>query len=212
MGNGPIEGVAYPLFFASGMLIYRVFGGLGQSSLGQIESNLTLLNYQRIKPLDPILSRSIMEILLSCLSIFVVLGGFAYFGFTFKIGSILNFVEVYFLLACFSLGFGLVVATCSPFFQDLKKIIPVILLPMFFLSGVFFSLNSMPEAVIPFLIWNPVLHAIELGREAVFETYISLYGDRGYLYLSALVSLTIGLSLFRRFQAIMVTSGTIKLT
>ena len=211
MGSGSIEGLAFPLFFASGMLFYKMFGSIRQSTLGQIESNLGLMSYQRIKPIDPIISKAILETLIVASSIIIVLGGLAYFGFTFEIDSVLGVIEVFLLLVVFSFGVGLFLATVSPFFQDFKKIVPVLLQPLFFISGIFFSLNSMPESLLPYLTWNPILHGVELARDALFVNYTSLHADKTYLYISALVSLTLGLMLFRRYRVTLVTSGTIKL-
>ena len=211
MGSRSIAGLEFPLFFASGMLFYNLFNLIGQASLGAVEANMSLLNYQRIKPLDPIISRALLEMILSGTSMLVVLGSIAYFGFEFSIDSILGVIEAFFLLVFFSFGVGLFLATVSPFVQDFKKIAPVLLRPLFFLSGIFFSVNTMPESVVPYFMWNPILHGIELGRDALFESYTSEHADKSYLYISAVVSLTLGLMIFRRFRITLVTSGTIKL-
>ena len=211
LGSGPIQGVHFPLFFASGVLIYKIFTGLGQSTLGQIEANMGLMSYQRIKPLDPLIARVILEGIIIAAAMIVVLGGLAYFGFTFRLGSVLRAIEVFLLMTLFSFGFGLFLATISPFFQDFKKIVPVVLQPLFFISGIFFSVNSLPESLLPYLLWNPILHGVELGRASLFEGYQSDHVSLSYLYLSALFSITLGLMLFRRFRIRLVTSGTIKL-
>ena len=83
MGSGSIKGLAFPIFFASGMLIYTIFSNIGQAIIGQVESNLVLMNYQRIKPMDPLIARSLIEIIICAASIVVILGGFYWAGYTF---------------------------------------------------------------------------------------------------------------------------------
>lgn len=211
MGSGSIEGLAYPIFFASGMLIYTIFSNLGQAMIGLVESNLALMNYQRIKPMDPLIARSLLEIIISAISISVILSGFYWAGYTFTWNSTLGFIAVFFLISAFSFGIGCIFAVVSLLFQEFKKIAPIVIRPLFFISGIFFSTNSIPENLLPYLLWNPVLHAIELGRCTMFVEYSSLHGSWSYLSFSALASLALGLALFHYYQRKLVTSGAVKL-
>ena len=54
MGSDKIAGLEFPIFFASGMLIYSQLRKIGTAAIGVVESNLSPMNYQRIKPMDPI--------------------------------------------------------------------------------------------------------------------------------------------------------------
>lgn len=49
----------------------------------------------------------------------------------------------------------------------------VILRPAFFISGIFFTANELPERVLPFFIWNPLLHAVEIARDGMLFHYQS---------------------------------------
>ena len=211
MGSGSIEGLKYPIFFASGMLIYTIFNNIGQAMIGLVESNLTLMNYQRIKPMDPLIARSILEIIISVISISVILGGFYWAGYVFTWNSTLGFIAVFFLISAFSFGIGCIFAVVSLLFQEFKKIAPIIIRPLFFISGIFFSTNSIPEHLLPYLLWNPILHAIELGRNVMFVEYECRYANWSYLIYSSLVSLALGLALFHHYQRKLVTSGAVKL-
>ena len=96
-------------------------------------------------------------------------------------------------------------------FQEFKKIAPIVIQPLFFISGIFFSTNSIPEHLLPYLLWNPILHAVELGRSTMFVEYHSRHASWSYLAGSALISVTFGLSLFRLYRRKLVTSGSVKL-
>lgn len=211
MGSGSIEGLKYPIFFASGMLIYSIFSNIGQAMIGLVEGNLSLMNYQRIKPLDPLIARTLLEIIISAASITLILGGFYWAGYTFTWNDTLGSIAVFFLISAFSFGVGCIFAVLSLLFQEFKKIAPVLIRPLFFISGIFFSTNSIPEHLLPYLLWNPILHAIELSRGNMFVEYENLHGSWSYLNLSALLSLTLGLALFRLYQRKLVTSGSVKL-
>ena len=211
MGSGSIEGLAFPIFFASGMLIYTIFNNIGQAMIGLVESNLALMNYQRIKPMDPLIARSILEIIISAISIFTILGGFYWAGYSFTWNNTLGFIAVFILISAFSFGVGCIFAVVSLLFQEFKKIAPIVIRPTFFISGIFFSTNSIPEHLLPYLLWNPILHAIELGRDVMFVEYNCAHASWSYLSFSTLASLALGLALFQFYQKKLVTSGAVKL-
>jgi capsular polysaccharide transport system permease protein len=211
MGSGSIEGLAFPIFFASGMLIYTVFSNIGQAMIGLVENNLSLMNYQRIKPMDPLIARTLLEIIISAASIALILGGFYWAGYAFTWNSTLGFIAVFSLISAFSFGIGCIFAVVSLLFQEFKKIAPIILRPLFFISGIFFSTNSIPEYLLPYLLWNPILHAVELGRNVMFVEYNCAHASWSYLSFSTLASLALGLALFHYYQRKLVTSGAVKL-
>ena len=212
LGRGAIEGLAYPIFFASGMLIYSIFNNIGQAMIGLVESNLALMNYQRIKPMDPLIARAVLEIIIAAASMAVILGGFYWAGYTFIWNNTLGFIAVFLLICAFSFGIGCIFSVISLLFQEFKKIAPIVIRPLFFISGIFFSTNSIPENLLPYLTWNPILHAIELGRNVMFVEYNCVHASWSFLGFSALTSLAFGLSVFRIYQKKMVTSGSVKLT
>ena len=211
MGSGKIEGLEFPIFFASGILIYKLFGSIGTAAIGLVESNLALMNYQRIKPIDPVIARSILEILIGATAMATILGGLYWLGFEFEWNNTLGVIGVFVLMCAFSFGFACLFATISLLFQEFKKIAPIVIQPLFFISGIFFSTNAIPEYLLPYLLWNPILHAVELGRNMMFIEYHCPHASWTYLVGSALISVAFGLSLFRLYQRKLVTSGSIKL-
>ncbi|TOH27581.1 hypothetical protein CGI84_21695 [Vibrio parahaemolyticus] len=85
------------------------------------------------------------------------------------------------------------------FVQELAKVKSLIQRPLFFISGVFFSLQDMPKDFWPYLNWNPVLHAIELSREAVYPTYGAVGVSNFYLGMSTLFLLSLALFSYQAF-------------
>ncbi|ELC7892080.1 ABC transporter permease, partial [Escherichia coli] len=58
----------------------------------------------------------------------------------------------------------------------------------------------------PMLLWNPLIHVVELSRESVVIGYKSDGVSLQYLAISALISLFIGLALYRTREEAMLTS------
>ena len=49
----------------------------------------------------------------------------------------------------------------------------VLLRPAFFVSGIFFTANELPENLLAVLWWNPLLHAVEVARDGMLFHYDS---------------------------------------
>ena len=70
-----------------------------------------------------------------------------------------------------ALGYALVSVGGSG--SSLTRATAIILRPMFYLSAVFYTANELPRDWQAWLVWNPVLHAIELMRSGIFLDYES---------------------------------------
>jgi capsular polysaccharide transport system permease protein len=71
---------------------------------------------------------------------------------------------------------------------------------MFFLSGVFFTIESLPDEVKPYAALNPMLQLIELFRSAYFPGYESDYVHYPYLIGVILLTLFFGLLIQRAMR------------
>ena len=82
-------------------------------------------------------------------------------------------------------------------FPELGKVVPLLTRPLFFISGLFFSLNDIPSQYHHYLLWNPILHAIELIRNACYPSYNADSVSMGYLAFIALATVFFGLAMYR---------------
>jgi capsular polysaccharide transport system permease protein len=66
------------------------------------------------------------------------------------------------------------------------------------MSGVVFPVHTLPADVLPWLLWNPVLHALEVSRGYYFNGYQPLaQASASVVGAFALLTLSLGLSLYR---------------
>lgn len=209
-GNEDIEGLGFPVFFASGVLGYLLFQHIAIGALGAVEANQSLFNYQRVKPADTVLARALLEFVVFLATTAVILLGLAWLGYIFHWRDTVLFFGTLGGLLMLSLGLGFALSVMGPLWQESKKIVPVLLRPMFFISGIFFSANSLPESWKFWAMINPLLHASELLRRAMFLEYTSEEGSLAYLWMWGLVSMFLGLCLYRVYRVKVVTSGSIR--
>ncbi|HAN5969154.1 TPA: ABC transporter permease, partial [Escherichia coli] len=127
-------------------------------------------------------------------------------GEDFTLSNITLIIMTWTLLVVFSLGIGLIFMTLGKTFPETEKFLPILIKPLYFISCVMFPLHAIPKEYWPYLLWNPLIHVVELSREAVVTGYISEGGNLNYLALCSLVALFIGLAVYRNREEAMLTS------
>ena len=140
----------------------------------------------------------------------IILGGLVAIGFTFEWNNTLGVIHQPIIASLHSpLGLSLITAVIGAFPHESKKIIPILLRPFFFISGIFFT-NSIPTHFREILLWNPLLHFSELIRMFTFEDYQSSHGNLRFFFTVSILSLFLGLYVYRVNQLRLVTSGMIR--
>jgi len=106
------------------------------------------------------------------------------------------------MLLCWGLGgaYAYFLAMLSRFHGRAPNIGQLLLRPTFFLSAVFFTANELPEHILDWLSWNPLLHAVEVARDGMLFNYQSRVASGGYvlLWIAALATGGAILGLMRR--------------
>ena len=97
------------------------------------------------------------------------------------------------------MSLGLIFEVYGTMINDLKRVFGLAMRPMMFISGLFFTIEMVPQSYQALLYWNPVLHGVDLVRDAVMYGYTSpasLY----YMWAVILSLLFVGLSAYHRYQ------------
>lgn len=209
-GEAQLAGLPFPVFFASGISAYLLFNHIANSCLYAVESNEGLFNYQRVKPFDIFVARAVLELVIALGTGLLILPALYFLGFRFQWNDTLMVIAVIACLFAFSFGVGLITGVLGPLWHESKKIIPVLIRPLFFISGIFFAAGDIPEALRGLAMVNPLLQATELLRAALFVEYSSHEGNLFYFFCWATGSLFIGLLVYRIFAKTLLTSGKIR--
>lgn len=199
MGAHGYPGITFPVFLATGVVINSVFVEITTNSIWAIEANSALFNYRPVRPIDTVIARSLLELVLSGAVFVTLVGLYRAFGGDVHIHNLPLLLLVFILMGVFSCGIGILFMLVVNAYVDAGKVLPLITRPLFFISGVFFSIQALPHEYWPFLLWNPILHAIELARSAMAAGYYVIPGiSLGYLSFSAIFSLTLAMALYQQ--------------
>lgn len=201
LGHPGYAGIGFTVFLSVGVITYGLFSEISNRSIKAMEANSTLFNYRPIRPIDTVLARALLELVLHAAVLFVLLFLYWLFGGKVVVGDMPKLLLVYLLLTAFSTGIGILYMLITDLYSDAEKVLPLVTRPLFFISGIFFSLESVPRDYWPLLLWNPIFHAIEMAREALSDGFRVPGVSMAYLAVSAVAVLSIALFFYRWREA-----------
>ncbi len=205
--GAPHAGLPTMVFFTSGVLPFLLFRNIVNGSVSVIENNMSLFNYQRVKPIDVFLARAMVDLMTKFAVGAILFTGFYLAGIRVTFNSFLLSLAALGTLLALACGMGLIALIIGPLWPDSKKVVHAINRPLLFVSGVFFTASSIPQALRDWALYNPLVHAFELLRGALFVDYTSHEGSWTYLLSWTIGSLLVGLIVYRLFRVKVVTSG-----
>lgn len=198
--GGPITHTMPTLIFMMfGMLIIQLFLSTFSSVSSSIKKNKALFAFRQVQPISAVLATGIFELLVTIVVIVVLLIIIYLLGGDFQLDDPLMVLFYVFIVWLISVSLGIIFAIGKAFVEELSKLESLLLRPMFFISGIFFSLQDIPKEYWPYLDWNPFLHAVELARDAAYPTFGAQGVSVGFLLIFTLTSLFLSLSCYRVF-------------
>jgi len=200
-GGRFIGGVDFIPWVVTGLFGFYLFRENLLKSLGAISANKALFTYRQVKPVDPVLVRCMLE---------GTIRGFVFVLFILcaqllDINIIPHYIikalSIWLLIWLLATGFGLTFSALSALVPEIGRIVKLTSLPLLIISGVMVPIQLIPESAQNILLFNPILHGLELLRLAFFENYktvdkISLL----YITFWALSINLLGLLLHIRFS------------
>lgn len=195
-----VGGIDTVVWLLVGMLGFFMFRRTATQVMNGVNANKTLFAYRQVKPIDTVLVRGGLEGFLMIIISSILLISIALFGHSVIPADILAVLEAFFGLWLIGLSFGLITSVISELLPELGKIINLIMMPMYVISGVIFPISSVPPPYRDWLMLNPVadgLEAIRLGFAPYYHAAPEM--SIAYIYEFALVGIFFGLSLHRRF-------------
>lgn len=200
----PPMGDNFALFYATGVIPFMLFNNVSHSVAAAVASNRGLLRYPVVTPLDTVLSKFILDFLtMFMVAVLLYVGLILFFGLevNFDAGS----AALAFVLAGF-LGLGLGTLNCVlfGFFPTWRNVWNVLTRPLFLMSGMFYTFQSLPMAAQDVLWWNPLIHVVGLMRAGFYGSYEAEYASPLYVLGVSGILFVIGAYLLRRHASVLI--------
>lgn len=197
VGRSMFPGVEIPVFLVTGLIPFFLFQNLALRLMDGIEANRGLFAYRQVKPLDTLLSRAIVETLMNLLVYGLTLFALGWIGYHVIPEQPLEMIAVNAVLVLFGTAFGIFAAVVGHDRARLRSFIRMMFLPLYFSSGVIFRVELLPMEYLRWLLWNPLLHLIEISRHAFIPQYPLAPGvNLAYPVMVTLVTSALALALY----------------
>lgn len=164
-------GESVALFVMSGIVAARLVLSMVGKIGAAIQSNMPLLIYPLVQPLDTVLARCILETMTMIVVGVLFFGGLLLVADNASINDFVVFsqaVAAAMALGCCLGAFNSVFGTIVPAWM---RIWGFASLPLFITSGAFFVPSTMPLEVQAIVWWNPILHIVEWFRMGIYLDY-----------------------------------------
>jgi ABC-type polysaccharide/polyol phosphate export permease len=191
----------YWLFLLCGLPPWVFFATSLQSSARSLVENASLIRKVRFpRQLVP------LSIVATQLVAFVVMTGIVFVLVMIVLPDSRKTAWLVFPIAAvvvaFVSGLALAVASANAIYRDIEFVVAALLLPLFFLTPILYSLDQLPGAadhpwLLDLLQWgNPLTPVVESFRAPLFLGEVPSTGNLVYLVVETLVALTLGAVVF----------------
>lgn len=190
--------VEFPVFLVTGLLPFFIFRNLARRLPQAVSSSRGLFAYRQVKPIDALIARALVEVGLYSTVYLIALALLGWLGYHWLPVAPLQLIGVSAVLLALGSSLGVVFCVLAHNRPKVTTFIGLLFLPLYLLSGVIFPLHTLSVDVREILLWNPVLHLIELSRLYYVPYFRPLEGV-GWAYPTgfALVTAALAMSLYR---------------
>lgn len=198
-----------PVYILAAMLPFFMARNIWFGCMTAVSANGGLFGYRQVKPLDTMIARAALEILIY-ISVYIVFNLiFLWLGYRAWPHHPLEYWAIWVHFIAMGFGLALISLVISHFLPPAAGFIRMLSTPLYLMSGVLIPIATFPPSFRVYLLWNPFLHMVETSRVAYFPVYNAMAGvDIRYAIEWAAALITGGLLLYwlRRTRLVSRTS------
>lgn len=187
-------------FMITGYPLAMMWRNASNRAMGAINANISLLYHRNVRVLDTIFTRILLEIAGATIAQIVIMALFIALGWIDPPHDIFYMLMAWILMAFFAFGLGLIICAIAQYIEVFGKIwgtLSFVLLP---LSGAMFFVHNLPPMAQEIALWLPMIHGTEMFRHGYFGETVTTYESVGYIIVSNMVLIFVGLLLVRTFS------------
>ncbi len=205
--RNPSLGNNFVLFYATGYMVYNIYGAISMLTSRALLFSRPLLKYPSVTWVDAILARAILCVLTNIMVAYILLTGILiYYDLPMRV-DIIPAVQAMGLSALVGLGVGSVNCVISGVLPAWDQVWKIISRPLFLASGVLYIYEDLPKVAQDILWFNPIVHLTGLMRSGFYDTYSPNYISLTYVALVGMILLAIGMLFLQRFHKDIINAG-----
>lgn len=175
----------------SSILLWRNMPG---RLIGSVEPNLSLLYHRQVKLIDIFAARLLLEFMGATMSFVVLTIIFTTIGWMTLPEDLLKVMLGWLMLTWFGCGLAILLGALAEEYDIIEKLwhpFAYIIMP---LSGAGFIVDSLPKVGQEWILYLPMINAVEYLREGFFGSAITAHYNMVYMAIANLVLTALGLA------------------
>ena len=198
--QAPALGSTFALFYATGYLPFMMFNDVANKTGTTIRFSRPLLSYPAVTFLDAVLARLLLNALTHVMVFFIFVFGLWFFLDALTYLNVPSIIMAMAMATGLALGVGTLNCYLMTAFPLWERVWQIATRPLFFISGVFFLYDNLPESARNLMWYNPLTHVIGEMRHGFYPTCEATYVSHIYVFAIAMITFAIGLSLLFRYH------------
>jgi capsular polysaccharide transport system permease protein len=187
-----------PVFLVTGILPYYFWRGCVSRGASAAASNIPLLTYPQVKVMDVIIARVLLDAATNVVIALIFVVGIHYVTsepFSSWVHDPLQMILSYVTLFYFALCSAVFSANFARVFPIWPQIFNYLSRPLWFASGIFFTLRELPKTFAKYAIFNPIAHMLEWIRAATIPGFSSDLYNPWFILTFSTIALLIGMTI-----------------
>jgi len=196
----------FAVFLALNFIAFNLFKNIVMKSASAFKANKALFVYKQVKPIDTIIARIMVEVFISVIIIIIFLIIGFYFNFDIEVKDLSIVTLGFILLLFFSFSFALFISVVNTFIDSVGKLLGFLMTGLMFSSAIFYTLDMLPISLQSMLLYNPLIHFMEMIHGAYFYALDDKFVSYEYMLIWTLSLLYIGLWLYVKLEKRIISS------
>ncbi|MFD3271630.1 ABC transporter permease [Paenibacillus dendritiformis] len=189
----------FPVYVLTGRIIYQFFSESTNFAMDSIHANSQLIRKVYVPkyffPLSRVCSSFITTLISTVPLLFVMLVT----DVTFSWINIMFIIPLLYLLII-SAGIGMLLASITVFFRDMKHLYSIVLMLIMYMTPIFYPASIIPEKYMPIIKLNPLFSVVEMFRDVVMYGQLPGLGAHFICIAYVFIYGTIGILVFYKTQ------------
>lgn len=195
----PPLGVNFPIFYASGLVPFLLFVTVSGKMANALLFSKPLLAYPTVTFIDALTARFLVNVITQIMVAYAI---FSFILIAYETRVIIDLPRIllaFAMAAVFAGGIGVMNCFLFSRFPIWQQVWSIINRPLFIISGIFFTFESIPQPYRDYLWYNPLIHIIGVARSGFYSNYRAEYASPLFVFGLGLGLTLLGLIFLRRY-------------
>lgn len=189
----------FPVYLLSGKLVFDLFANATTGAMDSIKGNSEIIKKIYVPKYMFAVGIVCSEFINFLISLVVLIAVMIVTGAPFHMALLYSPIPLFFLLIL-TMGVGLILATATTFFTDIKYLYGVLIMLLSFMTPLFYPIEMIPDKFLLLFKINPLYAAVKCFRDIVLNGTFPQMNYFIYLIITSFIALAIGIYVFYKKQ------------